>query len=260
MGRLQTNYHIGTSGWSYKHWETIFYPARLRPEKFLEFYSTHFDTVEINTSFYNLPRENTIKGWVGRVPGNFRFCPKLSRYITHQLKLLNAGDALQKFFGLFEPMFPIMGPVLIQLPPQLSYDYERCISFFTLLKKDYGHIRFAIEVRHPSWINASFFSMLEAFNIAFTIADSGRRFPYHERVTADFLYIRFHGSGQLYSSDYNDEQMLQYAKKIVRWGKECSDVWIYFNNDVNGYAINNARALSAMIGALRNDKKNLEEG
>src|SRR5512137_1590214 len=109
--------HVGTSGWSYKHWAEVFYPKDIRSDKYLEYYITRFACVELNSSFYNLPRETTVAGWMNRTPGTFRFCPKLSRLITHQMQLVNIEEALQRFFYVFEIMKDRLGPVLVQLPP-----------------------------------------------------------------------------------------------------------------------------------------------
>jgi uncharacterized protein YecE (DUF72 family) len=119
---LHGKLHIGTSGWSYKHWSGIFYPIDLKPDKYLEFYTTKFACVELNSCFYHLPLKTTVSGWMNRTPETFRFSPKLSRYITHQMQLLNIEAAAKNFFDVFEGMKSRLGPVLIQLPPGLSYD------------------------------------------------------------------------------------------------------------------------------------------
>lgn len=243
------NLHIGTSGWSYKHWHHIFYPDEVKPPRYLEYYFTHFDCVELNTSFYHLPLKTTVEGWMNRTPDHFIFCPKLSRYVTHLLRLLNTEQALERFFDIFSPMKKKMGPVLIQLPPGMLYDQDRVETFFGILRKKYKTYHFAIEIRHKSWINDVFFNMLQKYGIAFTIADSGNRYPYYEKITAGFTYVRFHGDGQLYSSNYNEIQLDYYSAKIAGWLSEGTDVWVFFNNDVHGYAIQNAMRLRELTGA-----------
>lgn len=239
--------HIGTSGWSYKHWVEIFYPKDIKPDKYLEYYLTRFDCVELNSSFYNLPRETTVTGWMNRTPETFRFCPKLSRLITHQMQLKNIELALHKFFDVFEGMKNRLGPVLIQLPPGLSYDKPLICNFLNLLKEHYNQYRFAVEVRNKSWINDSFFGLLSQFGISFVIADSGNRYPYFETVTTDFLYMRFHGREQLYASDYSENDLKSYAEKITVWLNEGKEVWVFFNNDYYCYAVKNADRLKKII-------------
>jgi len=244
------NLYIGTSGWSYKHWHGIFYPEDLKPGKYLEYYTTRFRCVELNSSFYHLPQKKTVEGWMTRTPGSFIFCPKLSRYITHQLKLLNVDEALQKFFEVFEGMKEKLGPVLIQLPPQLSYDEPRIQYFLELLKKQYNEYRFAIEIRHKSWLNDNFFTLLSQYGVAYVIADSGKRYPYHEEVTTDFVYLRFHGREQLYASDYSEDELKQYAQKISAWLDDGKKVWVFFNNDYHGFAVKNAEKLKELVNLV----------
>lgn len=239
--------HIGTSGWSYKHWAEIFYPKDIKPDKYLEYYITRFDCVELNSSFYNLPRETTVTGWVNRTPDTFKFCPKLSRLITHQMHLINIEGALRRFFDVFDDMKNRLGPVLIQLPPGLAYDNTLICSFFDLLKEKKDQYRFAVEVRNKTWINDIFLELLAQNRIAFVIADSGNRYSYHEAVTADIVYLRFHGREQLYASDYDDSVLNDYAGKIVNWLTEGKAVWVFFNNDYHGYAVKNASRLREII-------------
>lgn len=244
------NLYVGTSGWSYKHWHGIFYPQDLKPDKYLEYYTTRFSCVELNSCFYHLPQKKTIDGWIIRTPGSFIFCLKLSRFITHQMKLLNVDEALQKFFGVFEGMKEKMGPILVQLPPQLSYDEPRIVYFLELLKKQYNQYRFAIEIRNKTWINDNFFDLLGQNAVAFVIADSGKRYPYHEAVTTDFVYLRLHGREQLYASDYSENDLQQYADKISGWLNDGKEVWVFFNNDYHGYAVKNAEKLKDLVNLV----------
>lgn len=239
--------YVGTSGWSYRHWSGIFYPKDIKPDKYLEYYITKFTCVELNSSFYNLPLKTTVTGWMNRTPETFRFSTKLSRFITHQLKLVNSEGALEKYFEVFESMKGRLGPVLIQLPPGLSYDKSLICNFLDLIKEQYSLYRFAIEVRHESWINDNFFDLLAHRGIALVIADSGNRFPFYETTTADFVYLRFHGREQLYVSDYSEADLKLYAGKIIRWLDEDKEVWVFFNNDLHGFAINNAVTLREMV-------------
>jgi uncharacterized protein YecE (DUF72 family) len=239
--------HIGTSGWSYQHWSGIFYPAHIKPDKYLEYYITKFGCVELNSSFYHLPLKATVAGWIRRTPEPFRFCPKLSRYITHQLKLVNIEEPMKNYFDVFEAMKNRLGPVLIQLPPGLQFDKFLTGDFFYLIKELYKPYRFAIEIRHKSWINDNFFDLLVQNGIAFTIADSGKRYPYHEAATADLIYLRFHGHEKLYASDYSESELQYYAAKTVGWLNEGKEVWAFFNNDYNGFAVKNAARMRELV-------------
>lgn len=243
--------YIGTSGWSYKHWSGVFYPENIKPVKFLEYYITQFDCVELNASFYHTPKKATVTGWVKRTPDSFIFCPKMSRFITHLKKLANTENSLENFFGVFEPMSDRLGPVLIQLPPGLKYNASLITGFMEILKEKYHQHRFAVEVRHKSWINDHFFSLLEDYRFAFVIADSGKRFPYYEAITTDFVYIRFHGHEKLYASDYPEWELKEYALKIKEWMRRGKEVWAFFNNDFGGYAVKNAQKLREIIGSMQ---------
>lgn len=249
MKEKRKGFNVGTSGWSYGHWSGIFYPKNIKPSQYLEHYITVFNCVELNSSFYHLPRESTIRGWMDRTPGSFRFCSKLSRFITHQKRLADSQEALSKYFDLFQEMKTRMGPVLIQLPPGLTYDRSLVVGFFDLLSEQYPEYQFAIEVRHKSWIQDEFFQLLSNNGISFVIADSGNRFPYHEVVTADFIYLRFHGPEKLYASDYDESELFKYAEKIINWLNEELEVWVFFNNDFGGFAVKNAMSLYEMLNS-----------
>lgn len=246
MGELR----IGTSGWSYRHWKNIFYPPEVKMSQWLEYYATQFDCVELNTSFYRVPQEQTVKDWQKRTPDGFRFCFKLSRYITQLKKLNDVEEPLGKFFERMKPLRQCAGPVLVQLPPHFGFDAERTENFFKLLKH-YRSYRFALEARHQTWITAAAFELMKKYGVAFVIAESGGRFPYSETVTTDLVYLRFHGPAGLYASDYSSESLRKYAKMIGQWLDEKRDVWGFFNNDVNGYAIKNARELRALVEDAR---------
>jgi uncharacterized protein YecE (DUF72 family) len=160
---------------------------------------------------------------------------------------VNTEVASQKYFDIFEGMKARLGPVLIQLPPGLLYDKSLTCNFFGLIKEKYSQYRFAVEVRNKSWINDNFFDLLYQYGIAFVIADSGNRFPYCEAVTTDFIYLRFHGREQLYASDYSEADLKLYAEKIINWLDQNKEVWVFFNNDYHGFAINNAERLREII-------------
>ncbi len=232
---------IGTSGWNYPHWKGRFYPANLSKSKWLEFYTQHFDTVELNATFYRLPAKKTFQNWHKRTPPNFLWSLKINRTITHIKKLRDIEESLSNFYSAISGLKEKCGPILIQLPPSLKFDLELFREFCEILDPLY---KYALEVRHISWINDKVFEMLSNYNIAFCISDSAGRFPYYETITADFVYIRLHGPTKLYASEYSEEQIEQWAIKIKNWKK---DAFIYFDNDFNGYAIKNAFMLKQKL-------------
>lgn len=241
--------HIGTSGWSYKHWRDIFYPPALKTAEWLRFYSRQFSIAEINTSFYRIPKQQSVLEWMEKVPPDFRFCAKMSRYLTHMKKLLDPEEPLERFFGVFEPMQPRMGPVLLQLPVQVKFHYDRTEHLFILLKKKYGNYDFVIEIRHGSWLEVDSLSLMTKYDIGFVISQSGGFFPFAEIVTGTHIYIRFHGPAALYASAYSDEELEQWAAKMLQWSNEGHEVWAFFNNDIHGHAFRDAARLLQLTGA-----------
>jgi uncharacterized protein YecE (DUF72 family) len=244
---MYRNIHIGTSGWSYKHWKEIYYPPKLATRKWLSFYAQTFSTTEINASFYRLPSQETVIKWMEQVPKGFVFCPKMSRYLTHLKKLKDPEEPLERFFGIFEPMKKNMGPVLIQLPPFLKFNYETADHLYHLLKKKYHDYVFVMEVRHDTWLLEDSLTLMTKYDVGFVISQSGDKFPYSEMITAKNIYIRFHGPGELYASFYSEKMLNEFAKKFRRWMKEGHVVWAYFNNDVHGYAIEDAKKLMVIM-------------
>ncbi|MDR3681115.1 MAG: DUF72 domain-containing protein [Flavipsychrobacter sp.] len=234
---------IGISGWSYFDWLGIFYPYNTRSPDWLAIYAQSFDTTEINSSFYRLPRVKTVQNWVKQVPEGFKFCPKISKYLTHVQKLKGPEDALEKFFGVFSHIKEHLGPVLVQLPPSLAFEEDIVRHFFEVLKKKYADYEIALEARHESWLAAGAMELLREYNIAWVISQSGVGFPYAEQVTAHVVYLRFHGPEVLYQSRYSDELMVYYGEEIRTWLQAGHDVWVYFNNCYYGNAIDNARTL-----------------
>lgn len=239
--------HVGTSGWSYKHWKNIFYPPKLAVAKWLAYYSGIFSTTEINGSFYRLPTEETVQKWTGQVPADFLFCPKMSRYVTHMKKLRDPEEPLERFFSVFEPMKKKMGPVLIQLPAILKFNYDVAEHLYRLLKKTYNYYEFVMEVRHQSWLEEDSLTLMTKYDIGLVISQSNAVFPYSEVITAKNIYIRFHGPAELYASAYSDELLAAFAKKFKAWIKEGHVIWAYFNNDIHGHAVRDAQRLIAML-------------
>jgi uncharacterized protein YecE (DUF72 family) len=183
------------------------------------------------------------------VPPGFFFCPKISRYITQMKKLNDPEETLPSFFSLFSSMKRRLGPVLIQLPPSLAFHAEKAEHFFRALKRGYQGYRFSLEVRHDSWLQPGAAGLMEKFGIGFVIAESGSRFPYAEFITAPHIYLRFHGPDGSYASSYSERKLQAYAAKCKAWAAQGHALWIFFNNDGNAYAVQNANRLKTVLGS-----------
>jgi uncharacterized protein YecE (DUF72 family) len=234
---------IGTSGFSYSHWRSIFYPETLKSADFLRFYSGYFNTVEMNSTFYHTPRDSTIEKWVRTTPENFVFSVKASKFITHVKRLKDTRDSLSLFLQKAELFGKKLGVILFQLPPSLKKDLVLLKNFLDLLPKDK---LFAMEFRHKSWLDEEVYSLLKDYNVAFCISDTPR-YPYAEVITANFSYVRLHGHEILYASSYTEEQLSYYADLIKRWNKNGVGFFVYFDNDFYGNAVKNALELKKLI-------------
>jgi uncharacterized protein YecE (DUF72 family) len=242
-GRL----YIGTSGWIYGDWIGIFYPEDLRSKDRLKYFSSHFNTTEINYSFYHLPKPTTYENWYNQTNKNFVFAVKTSRYITHIKRLIGVKDAWKVFLKNTLHLKDKLGPVLFQFPPSFKASDENIKRLKELLKLiNKAKIRFAFEFRHKSWCGEAVYDILKRFNIAWVIADSPN-YPKAEAITANFAYIRMHGSRALFSSKYTHEELQTLAQKIKVWLKKGVDTYVYFNNDFHGYAVQDAKVLLNLL-------------
>jgi uncharacterized protein YecE (DUF72 family) len=238
-----TTYYIGTSGWVYPHWRGVFYPPKLPQSKWLEYYTGLFSTVELNNSFYRLPSEQAFSNWRDSSPEGFRYAVKASRFITHIKRLKDVAEPIETFIERARHLHEKLGPLLYQLPPNMHRNDERLASFLSLLPKGLRHV---IEFRHQSWLDEAVLDMLRQHDIGFCVFDMPD-LPCPSLATADFAYIRFHGSSGLYSSCYSDGELGEWASKISRLAKDIDTVYIYFNNDAEGYAISNAQTLASKL-------------
>ena len=231
---------IGISGWNYRSWRGVFYPEGLAHRRELAFASGNFDTIEINGSFYSLLRPASVKRWYDETPDDFVFALKGSRFITHMKRLAGVDVAVANFFAsgvlVLEEK---LGPILWQLPPATAFDAEKLARFFDLLPRTTraaaalarrhdrrlegrAHtrtardrpIRYAIEVRHPSFADPAFIALLREHRVALAVADTAGRFPDFEDVTTDFVYVRLHGDTQLYASGYGKAALARWAKRV----------------------------------------------
>ncbi len=249
--------YVGTSGWSY-NWEG-FYPAGLRSRDYLPYYSGQFRTVEVNYSFYHLPRPSTYEKWRDETSDDFVFALKLSRFITHIKKLSGVKQALKKFLANAITLRTKLGPFLVQLPPGFRVDVERLARFLEQSERVRSELsveaplRLAFEFRHRTWFDRpeaeAVLDTVKRYGAAVVFAHSGRYpYPDDEPVTADFVYLRFHGPREMFASRYGTVGLERWRPRIKEWLGRGLDVYAYFNNDVEGYAVGDARALLELAG------------
>ncbi|MFH1245188.1 MAG: DUF72 domain-containing protein [Candidatus Omnitrophota bacterium] len=234
---------IGTSGWYYPHWVGPFYPEGITKDDLLPFYARSFNTVELNNTFYHLPKETSVVEWYRRTPADFVFAVKASRFITHIKRLANFRDSLELFLNRAALLKEKLGVVLYQLPPALKKDKERLAGFLRQLPPRGKNV---IEFRHQSWLDEEIFVLLEEFHTAYCIVSMPEFHP-AVRATADFVYMRMHGRETLYGSRYSPDELKKCAGWIQGFLREGRDVYVYFNNDAQGYAVENARVLKEMM-------------
>jgi len=271
--------YIGISGYDYKPWRGSFYPADVPARRWLEYASQRFNSIELNGTFYSLKSPAVFARWIEQTPSHdFVFAIKGGRFITHNLKLRNAEASLGNFFasGILA-LGEKTGPFLWQLPATYGFDAERLATFMRLLPRNSreaeavarGHdhrlrrgalvdaaatvpYRHAFEVRHPTYFNDEFYSILRELKCGFVIADTAGKFPYAEEVTADFVYVRLHGSRQLYVSGYTDVELDEWAAKVSGWRapRAGRDVYVYFDNDAKVHAPFDALRLRERVDVL----------
>ena len=284
---------IGISGWRYEPWRGVFYPEDLPQRSELAYASRRFPTIEINGSFYSLQRPEYYARWCADAPDGFVFSVKGPRYVTHMRRLRDIEAPLANFFASgVANLGAKLGPFLWQLPPSLPFDAERLERFFALLPRDtdeasalarrrnakvrgrarlaYGvdrPLRHALEVRHPSFVDAAFVALLRKHRIGLVVADTAGKWPLVEDVTSDFVYLRLHGDKKLYVSGYTPAALREWAARIEAWAsgrqprgarridararvaRHPRDVYCYFDNDVKVHAPFDAHALMRALGA-----------
>jgi uncharacterized protein YecE (DUF72 family) len=265
---------IGISGYNYKSWRGSFYPTGVPARRWLAYASERFNSIELNGTFYSLKSPSIFQRWVTETARpDFVFAVKGSRFITHNLKLRNVDVALANFYasGVLA-LGRMTGPFLWQLPATYSFDATRMDAFMRALPKSSRQAqavaehyderlrngalveaaqvvayRHAFEVRHESYFHEEFYALLREHACAFVVADTAGKFPYAEEVTADFVYVRLHGSRQLYVSGYTDEELDTWAAKIARWRRSGRDVYVYFDNDAKVHAPFDAMRLAERV-------------
>lgn len=236
---------IGTSGWHYDHWDGVFYPDGTAEGERLRYYATRFDLVEVNNTFYHLPKASTLEAWRDTVPDGFVFAVKASRYLTHMKKLKDPAEPLQTFLGRVEALGDRLGPILFQLPPKWKPNVERVRAFLELLPDRH---RYAFELRDARWHEDAVLDALRDHGAAFCIFDlAGTTSP--SAVTANLVYVRLHGpSEERYGGSYSDAALDGWAERIRGWRREKRQVIVTFDNDRAGNAPRDALRLRERLG------------
>ena len=243
MRRVGCDIRVGTSGWHYDHWRKRFYPEELPKNKWFEFYAKDFDTVEINNTFYQLPKEISVKRWCDQASKDFVYAIKANRYITHIKKLKDTAEEVERFFERARLLKEKLGPILYQLPPSMHKDLERLEAFIKLLGKRPATV---FEFRHESWYTQDTYALLNKYSAGFCTHDlPGRASP--RIIAGDLIYIRFHGTTGRYSGNYSKSDLQEWADWIKDNLKGIRAAYAYFNNDYNAYAVNNAKTLREVL-------------
>ncbi|HMA62036.1 MAG TPA: DUF72 domain-containing protein [bacterium] len=242
------NIFIGTSGWSYDHWVGKFYPQDLKKNQWIKYLAENFNSVELNMSFYRFPFPNIIKGWYNKLPENFQMTLKANRNITHRKRFKDTDELVEKFYHRADILKDKLGCILFQTPPSFKnteQNFQRLQNFLESRKPNYRNV---FEFRHKSWWNDQAYDLLDKNGAGFCTV-SGLGMPKQVQVTSEIAYFRFHGPGKAYESRYTEESIQEWAAKIKKVSKQESvkSIYCYFNNDMNGYAVENARELQAAL-------------
>ena len=239
--------HIGCSGWAYKHWRGIFYPKDLPQKRWFEFYAREFDSVEINNTFYRLPSGDTFEKWRKQAPPGFCYAVKANRYLTQAKKLKDCAEPLERMMTAVRRLGDRLGPMLCQLPPNLKLNLERLENFLKILPKDATSV---FEFRDKSWYVPDTYALLNHYGASFCVHDMPGSAS--ERIAVGpVAYVRFHGGEGKYWGRYSDEGLLGWADWILGEARDGRSVWCYFNNDIHGHAIEDARTLKSMVRQMR---------
>jgi uncharacterized protein YecE (DUF72 family) len=239
--------HLGCSGWNYRDWRGAFYPAGLPSGEWLPFYASRFDTVEVNTTFYRLLARQTAARWVTQTPPGFLFAVKASRYLTHVKRLDGIREGVARFYERIEPLIAAgrLGPVLWQLPETFHRDDRRLSRTLELLPAGMH----AFEFRHESWFAVPVYELLRTHQATLVIGEHPERpFQTHE-ATSGWRYVRFHHGRRGRRGNYSTAELEDWARRLDRWRGAGEELYLYFNNDWEAFAVRNARALAEMLDA-----------
>jgi uncharacterized protein YecE (DUF72 family) len=238
--------HVGTSGWSYEHWQGVLYPHGARARERLGYYAARFGTVEVNSTYYRWPKEATFASWRRRTPEGFLLTVKAPGLLTHVSRLFKPERWVERVCRGLRQLRDKRGVLLVQLPPTLAYDHPRLGYFLGRLPTG---LRVAFEFRHPSWHREEVFGLLERHGAAYCVM-SGARLPCVLRATAPFVYARLHGPDRehLYAGSYTEADLRWWAERALEWESSGREVFLYFNNDGQGHAVRNAERLRQLLG------------
>ena len=238
--------HVGTSGWSYDHWDGVLYPPGTPPRDRLGHYVRRFGTVELNASFYRWPRQASFTSWRRRLPEGFQLSVKAPRGLTHGRRLYSPEQWIDRIVPCWHQLGERRAVLLVQLHPRHERDDARLDWFLARLPE---WIRVAVEFRHPSWHDDAVFGLLERHGAAYCVM-SGAGLPCVLRATAPFVYVRMHGPDHrhLYAGSYSDDDLSWWADRVREWSGSGRDVYVYFNNDGEGHAVRNAETLRRSVG------------
>jgi uncharacterized protein YecE (DUF72 family) len=237
---------VGTSGWQYADWRGAVYPERLPTSAWLGHYAGRFPTVEVNATFYRLARAGAVERWRSAVPAGFEFVVKGSRFITHQLKLRDPEGAVERFFAPLQPLHDRLAVVLWQLPPRWRRDVARLDGFLAALPSG---PRYAVEFRDDDWYHPDSYAVLADHDVALAWLSSSVTAAHEPVVTAEHVYVRFHGlSAEPYRFDYPRAELERWAERLREATAGRSPAWVYFNNDHEGHAVHNAEVLIDLLG------------
>ncbi|HWE08693.1 MAG TPA: DUF72 domain-containing protein [Solirubrobacteraceae bacterium] len=242
---------IGCSGWNYRDWRGAFYPERAPQRRWLELYAEKFSTVEVNNTFYRLPRREAVAGWARQTPEDFVFAVKASRYLTHIKRLTDLGDGIARFYEPLEPMIEAgkLGPVLWQLPANFHRDAGRLDGWLTALPEG----QHTIEFRHESWFVPEVMEALRAHGVALTIGDHPERPFQTYEATASWRFIRFHYGSRGRAGNYSVTEIDTWARRITQWRRDTT-IYAYFNNDWRAFAPANALLLASRLDVRRAER------
>lgn len=236
--------HVGTSGWQYRDWRGAFYPEQVPQARWLEHYAARFATVEVNNTFYRLPKPETFASWAERTPDDFVMVLKASRFLTHVKRLKDPEEPVERFLTHVAPLGHKLGAVLVQLPPTLQADTDRLERTLAAFGK--RRVRVAVEFRHSSWFTGAVYELLSRHQAALCLADRDSRLVTPVRRTASWTLMRFHaGRGQPFPC-YGRTALTSRAKLLAAHFDETDDVFAFFNNDPHACAPRDARRFAAV--------------
>lgn len=237
--------YIGCSGYYYNHWKGLFYPEKLPKKEWLVYYSRYFNTVELNNSFYMIPRESSFRNWYDITPADFVFAVKGYRFFTHRKKLL-IDDSFRELLNTFQKLTGILkekaGPVLWQFPLNFAANRQKLENFCMLLSRDFKHV---FEFRNESWFIPEIYEILDRHGFSLCIVSGPASSPYILQNTSKVAYIRFHGEGSWYRDNYSNESLLLWKEKLDNL--KAPSLYAYFNNDANAYAVNNGKFFASLF-------------